>query len=69
MYFCSILKLLQNHFKKLAIFSKGVLSEFTLKKRTNVSFYSFFVDFVFPGSLFCLSGFFISDSWIIWDIG
>ncbi|CAB4383556.1 unnamed protein product [Rhizophagus irregularis] len=60
-------------------------------------FLFFFVDFVFPGSLFrlsgffinfsfldylgywilssqvfykfCLPGFFISDSWIIWDIG
>ncbi|CAB4401283.1 unnamed protein product [Rhizophagus irregularis] len=27
------------------------------------------LDFVFPGFLFCLPGFFISDSWIIWDIG
>ncbi|CAB4390272.1 unnamed protein product [Rhizophagus irregularis] len=59
--------------------------EFTLKKRTNISFFILFCRFCLPGFFisafwiiwdigfclprFCLPGFFISDSWIIWDIG
>ncbi|CAB4401284.1 unnamed protein product [Rhizophagus irregularis] len=49
--------------------SRFFISSFRILYKFQLSGLFGILDFVFPGFLFCLPGFFISDSWIIWDIG